>query len=30
VKKQEATDATDITRTTSGVSKVVRLFEYID
>jgi osmotically-inducible protein OsmY len=30
VKKQEAADATEITRTTSGVSKVVRLFEYID
>jgi osmotically-inducible protein OsmY len=30
VKKQEATDATDITRTTSGVTKVVRLFEYIE
>jgi osmotically-inducible protein OsmY len=28
VSKQEATDATDITRTTSGVLKVVRLFEY--
>jgi osmotically-inducible protein OsmY len=30
VRKQEAADATEITRTTSGVSKVVRLFEYID
>ena len=30
VKKQEAADATEITRTTSGVSKVVRLFEYLD
>jgi osmotically-inducible protein OsmY len=30
VKKQEAADATEITRTTSGVTKVVRLFEYID
>jgi osmotically-inducible protein OsmY len=30
VKKQEAADATDIARTTSGVTKVVRLFEYID
>ena len=30
VKKQEAADATEITRTTSGVNKVVRLFEYID
>jgi osmotically-inducible protein OsmY len=30
VKKQEAADATDVTRTTSGVLKVVRLFEYID
>ena len=30
VRKQEATDATEITRTTSGVTKVVRLFEYMD
>jgi osmotically-inducible protein OsmY len=30
VKKQEAADATDIARTTSGVTKVVRLFEYIE
>jgi osmotically-inducible protein OsmY len=30
VKKQEAADATEITRTTSGVTKVVRLFEYIE
>lgn len=30
VKKQEATEATEITRTTGGVSKVVRLFEYLD
>jgi osmotically-inducible protein OsmY len=30
VRKQEAADATDIARTTSGVIKVVRLFEYID
>jgi osmotically-inducible protein OsmY len=30
VKKQEAADATDVTRTTSGVLKVVRLYEYID
>ena len=30
VKKQEAQDATDVARTTSGVLKVVRLFEYID
>ena len=30
VKKQEAADATEIARTTSGVQKVVRLFEYID
>jgi osmotically-inducible protein OsmY len=30
VKKQEAADATEITRTTGGVSKVVRLFEYLD
>lgn len=30
VKKQEAADATEIARTTSGVQKVVRVFEYID
>lgn len=30
VKKREATDATEIARTTSGVQKVVRVFEYID
>lgn len=30
VRKQEAADATEIARTTSGVQKVVRLFEYID
>jgi osmotically-inducible protein OsmY len=30
VKKQEAADATEIARTTSGVQKVVRLFEYTD
>jgi len=30
VKKQEAADATEITRTTGGVSKVVRVFEYLD
>jgi osmotically-inducible protein OsmY len=30
VKKQEANDATDIARTTSGVRKVVRVFEYQD
>ena len=30
VTKQEATDATEIARTTSGVQKVVRVFEYID
>jgi osmotically-inducible protein OsmY len=30
VKKQEATDAAEITRTTGGVSKVVRVFEYLD
>jgi len=30
VRKQEAADATEITRTTSGVSKVVRLFEFVD
>lgn len=30
VKKQEATDATEVARTTGGVSKVVRVFEYLD
>ena len=30
VKKQEAADATEIARTTSGVQKVVRVFEYLD
>jgi osmotically-inducible protein OsmY len=30
VKKQEAADATELARTTSGVLKVVRVFEYID
>lgn len=30
VKKQEADEATEIARTTSGVQKVVRVFEYID
>jgi osmotically-inducible protein OsmY len=30
VKKQEADAATEIARTTSGVQKVVRVFEYID
>ena len=30
VKKQEANDATEIARTTSGVQKVVRLFEFLD
>ena len=30
VKKQEADDATEIARTTSGVQKVVRVFEIID
>lgn len=30
VRKQEAADATEIARTTSGVQKVVRVFEYID
>jgi osmotically-inducible protein OsmY len=30
VRRQEATDATEIARTTSGVLKVVRVFEYID
>lgn len=30
VRKQEASDATEIARTTSGVQKVVRAFEYLD
>ena len=30
VKKDEANDATEIARTTSGVQKVVRVFEYLD
>ena len=30
VKRQEANDATDIARTTSGVQRVVRVFEYLD
>jgi osmotically-inducible protein OsmY len=30
VKKQEADDATEIARTTGGVQKVVRAFEYLD
>jgi osmotically-inducible protein OsmY len=30
VKKQEANDATEIARTTSGVQKVVRVFEFLD
>lgn len=30
VKRQEANDATEIARTTSGVQRVVRLFEYQD
>ena len=30
VLKEEANDATEIARTTSGVQKVVRVFEYID
>lgn len=30
VKKQEAADATEVARTTGGVRKVVRLFEYTD
>jgi osmotically-inducible protein OsmY len=30
VSKKEAADATEIARTTSGVQKVVRLFEYMD
>jgi osmotically-inducible protein OsmY len=30
VRKQEAADATEVARTTGGVRKVVRLFEYLD
>ena len=30
VKKQEANDATEIARTTAGVQRVVRVFEYLD
>jgi osmotically-inducible protein OsmY len=30
VKRKEADDAVEIARTTSGVQKVVKLFEYID
>ena len=30
VKRQEADDATEIARTTSGVQRVVRVFEYQD
>ena len=30
VQREEANDATEIARTTSGVQKVVRVFEYID
>ena len=30
VKRQEASEATEIARTTSGVQKVVRVFEYLD
>ena len=30
VKRQEANDATEIARTTSGVQRVVRVFEYLD
>ena len=30
VKREEANDATEIARTTSGVQKVVRVFEFID
>jgi osmotically-inducible protein OsmY len=30
VTKQEANDATEIARTTSGVQKVVRVFEFLD
>jgi osmotically-inducible protein OsmY len=30
VRRQEATDASEVARTTGGVRKVVRLFEYLD
>jgi osmotically-inducible protein OsmY len=30
VKKQEAADASEVARTTGGVTKVVRVFEYLD
>jgi osmotically-inducible protein OsmY len=30
VTKQEANDATEIARTTSGVQKVVRVFEFLN
>lgn len=30
VKRQEAADATEVARTTGGVNKVVRLFEFLD
>jgi len=30
VKRKEADDAVEIARTTSGVKRVVKLFEYID
>ena len=30
VKSKEADDATEIARTTGGVQKVVKLFEYLD
>ena len=30
VKRKEAEDATEVARTTSGVTRVVRLFEYLD
>lgn len=30
VKRQEANDATELTRTTGGVQRVVRVFEYLD
>ena len=30
VRRQEAADATEVARTTGGVRKVVRLFEYLD
>jgi len=30
VKRQEAADATEVARTTGGVRKVVRVFEYLD